>query len=82
MSFHAILIKNDVSISNLFPEVHKRGIHTDRYTDTNIDTHTRTHDDRIRRNAMRCISPKNGILISSSTGFSKYCNENENVKNQ
>ena len=32
---------------------HKRGIHTDRHT------HTRTHDDSIRWNAMRCISPKN-----------------------
>ena len=46
-------LKNHVSISNRFPEVHKRGIHTD------TDTHTHTHDDSIRRNAMRCSSPKN-----------------------
>ena len=48
------LKKDDVSVSNRFPEVHKRGIHT--------HTHTHTHDDSIRRNAMRCISPKNLIL--------------------
>ena len=42
-------LKKDVSISNRFSTVHKRGIHT--------DTHTHTHDDDIRRNAMRCISP-------------------------
>ena len=40
------LKKNDVSISNRFPEVHKR------------DTHRYTHDDSIRRNAMCCISNK------------------------
>ena len=33
-----------------FSEVHKRSTHT----------HT-THDDSIRRNAMRCISPKNDL---------------------
>ena len=32
-----------------------RHTHTDRQT----DTHTQTHDDSIRRTAMRCISPKN-----------------------
>ena len=42
------LKKNDVSISNRFPGVHKRGTHT--------------HDDSIRRNAMRCISPKKNVL--------------------
>ena len=46
--------KNDVSISNRFPGVHKRGIHT--------DTLRHTHDDIIRRNAMHCISPKNRCL--------------------
>ena len=39
-------LKNDVSISNRFPEVYKRGTHTQH-----------THDNSIRRNAMRCISP-------------------------
>ena len=48
-------LKNYVSISNRFPEVHKRGTLTHRHTHT--DTHT--HDDGIRRHAMRCISPKN-----------------------
>ena len=63
--------KNEVSISNRFPEVHKRGIHkhththTDRQTDTH--THTHTHDDSIRRNAMRYISPKNGSEIYDSS---------------
>ena len=50
------LTKNDISILNHFPEVHKHGIHTHRYT------HTHTLYDIIRRNAMRCISPKNGKL--------------------
>ena len=36
--------KNDVSISNCFPGVHKRGIHI--------------HDDSIRRNTTHRISPK------------------------
>ena len=53
------LKENDVSISNGFPEVHKRGIHTDRHTDSHKDTqiqihrHTQTRDDSIRRNAIR-----------------------------
>ena len=51
------LKKNDFSFSNRFPGVHKRGIHT--HTHTHTQTHTHTHDDSIRRNAMRCISPKN-----------------------
>ena len=46
--------KNYISISNRFPGVHKRGIHTD----THRHTHTHTHDHNTRRNAMRCISPK------------------------
>ena len=46
-------IKNDVSTSNRFHGVHKRGIHTHRHT------HTHIHVDSNRRNAMRCISPKN-----------------------
>ena len=50
-----IIKKNDVSISNRFPEVHKRGIHTQ--TDRQTHTHTHTYYDSIRRNAMRCISP-------------------------
>ena len=45
--------ENDVSISNRFPEVHKRGIRP------HTETHTHTHDDSIRRNAMHCISSKN-----------------------
>ena len=49
------LKKNGVSMSNRFPEVHKRGTHT--HTQTERQVHT--HDDSIRRNAMRCISPKN-----------------------
>ena len=58
MSFRAIWNKDGVSISNCFPEVHKRGIytHTDRHTHTH---NTHTHNDSIRRNAMRCISSKN-----------------------
>ena len=38
-------LKNDVSISNRFSEVHKCGIHT--------RTQSHTHDDSIRRSAMR-----------------------------
>ena len=52
-------LKNDVSFSNRFPEVHKRGIHT--HTHTHTHKHTHTHDDGNRRNAMRCISPKNHL---------------------
>ena len=43
------LKENGVSISNRFPEVHKRGIHTHRHTDTqthkqtDTQTHTQTH---------------------------------------
>ena len=53
--------KNDFSISNHFPEVHKRSIHTQTHThtDTNKQTHTYRLYDSIRRNAMPCISPKN-----------------------
>ena len=36
-----------------------RYTHTDTHTHTHTHTHTRDHS--IRRNAMRCISPKNGI---------------------
>ena len=32
--------------------------HTQTQTYTHTHTHTHTHDDSIRRNAMRCISPK------------------------
>ena len=49
------LKKNDDSISNRFPGVHKR------------DTHTHTHDDSIRRNAMRCILPKNAFPDDART---------------
>ena len=63
--------KNDVSIANRFPEVHKHGIHahTHTHTDTHTQrqTHTHTHDDSIRRNAMRCISPKNELYCSLFT---------------
>ena len=62
----AIKKKNNVSISNSIPDVHKRGIHThahrNTHTDTDTDTHTHTHDDSNRRNAMRCISPKNAMV--------------------
>ena len=51
------LKKNDVSISNSFPGVHKRGIHTD--TQTHTHTQTYTYDDSVRRNSWRCISLKN-----------------------
>ena len=51
------LKKNDVSISNRFPEVHKRGTHTCARARAHTDTHTR--DDSLRRNRMHCISPKN-----------------------
>ena len=37
--------------------------HTHTQTHTHTDTHTHTHDDSIRRNAMRCISPKNHKTI-------------------
>ena len=40
------LKKNNVSISNRFPGVHKRGIHTHIQTDRQTDRHT--HDDSIR----------------------------------
>ena len=33
--------------------------HTRTHARTHARTHTHTHDDRIRRNAMRCISTKN-----------------------
>ena len=46
----------------LFPEVHKRGIH--RHTQT--DRHTHTHDDSNRINAMRCISPKNDVILQAT----------------
>ena len=43
--------KNEVSISNRFPEVHKRGTHTcthtHTHTQTHTHTHTHTHDDSI-----------------------------------
>ena len=43
---------------------------TDRHT--HIHTYTHTHDDSIRRNAIRCISPKNetfSILIIPNLSF-------------
>ena len=51
------LRKNDVSTSNRFPGVHKRGIHTDTHTHT--DTHM-----SIAIGEMQCIAfrLKNGIL--------------------
>ena len=55
------LKKTDVSISNRFPGVHKRGIHI--YTHTHTHTQTHTLYDSMRRNAMRCISPKNHISL-------------------
>ena len=62
------LKKNDVSISNRFRGVHKRGIYR------------HVHDDSIRRNAMRCISPKNGLAevkqmaaIEQRVGRTKEC---------
>ena len=36
-------LKTDVSISNRFPEVHKRGIHTHTHTHIHTHTHTLTH---------------------------------------
>ena len=50
-----------------------------RYTHTQTHTHrhTHTHDDGIRRNAMRCISPKNTVLLlyrSLIQPFLDYCN--------
>ena len=50
MLFRAIYKKNDVSISNRFPGVHKRGTnaahtHTDTHTDAHTDTHRHTHTD-------------------------------------
>ena len=33
--------------------------HTDTQRETDTHTHTHTHNDSIKRNAMRCISPKN-----------------------
>ena len=56
-------LKKNGSIPNRFPEVHKHGTHTQ----TDRHTHTNTHDDSIRRNAMRCISPKNANFWSVST---------------
>ena len=53
--------------------------HTHAHAHTHTHTHTHTHDDGIRRNAMRCISPKNWqfhslpavyILFSSSNCIS------------
>ena len=56
---YSVQFRKMASISNRFPGVHKRGIHT--YT----HTHTHTHDDSMRRNAMRCISPKTFYLQGS-----------------
>ena len=50
------LKKFNVSISNSFPEVHKRSVHT--HPDRHTHTHPDTRDDSIKRNAMRCISLK------------------------
>ena len=44
-------------ISTRFSGVHKRSTHTHTHIHTHIQTDT--HDDSNRRNAMRCISPKN-----------------------
>ena len=63
MLFSAIQTKNDVSISNRFPEVHKCGIYT--HTHTHRHTHTHTHDDNIRRNAFRLIITNNNYLQGS-----------------
>ena len=59
VSFRAIQKKNEVSVSNRFLEVHKRVTHTHIRTHARTHAHTHTHDDSIRRNAVRCISPKN-----------------------
>ena len=67
--------KNDVSISNRFPGIHKRGIHTDTHT----DRHTYTHDDSIRRNAMHCISPKNNKTLGY--GLHKYLLQKKDMAN-
>ena len=50
--------------------------HTDRQT----DRHTHTHDDSIKRNAMRCISPKNGSIyadIGRNTTIAQFSNFSE-----
>ena len=53
-----------VSISNRFPEVYNRRMHT------HTHTHTHTHfQDSITRNAMRRISPKNRILKISMKSY-------------
>ena len=58
------LKKNDVCISNRFPGIHKRGIHT------------HTHDNSIRRNAMCCISPKiTNIWVSITHNFIPFALE-------
>ena len=68
VSFRAIY-KKDVSISNHFPGVHKRGIHTHTHTHRQTHTHTHTHDDSIRGNAMHCISSKNGCGNTYYNGY-------------
>ena len=55
-------LKN-VSISNRFPGVHKRGINTHARTHTHTHTHTHTYDDSIRQNAMCRILPKKIVLL-------------------
>ena len=50
-----------------------RHTHTHTHRHTHTHTHTHTHDDGIRRNAMRCISPKNdhitiNVVINSDNG--------------
>ena len=57
---------------------------------THTDTHTHTYDDSIRRNAMRCISPKNQYrsksvpvktaLVQISTSKSQHCSKSAPVK--
>ena len=53
-----------------------------RHTNTQTDghTHTHTHDDSIRRNAMRCISPKNYSIdadIERNTTMVQFSNFSE-----
>ena len=56
-------LKNDVSILDRFPGVHKRGTHT-----------RNTNDDSNRWNAMLCISPKTRRHINHSFKYSLHNN--------
>ena len=45
-------------------------------TQTDTEIHKYTHDDSIRRNAMRCISPRNGIWFADLLDVQNFSQSN------